>query len=229
MCPHCRRNAPILYRGLVSYCTACGRERLPFTGTSLNLAGKPSKLGGCLAGVVGWLVLAGGTVLSLLVGLLFQFAWPDSYAGIVAAIPVAATTLVIGIMLLMGGRKLEKSGEETQERTRDKALFAYASTHAGIVHPREAALALDMPHAEIDARLTELAKTYSDEVSVEFDDRGHIFYEFKALRPAKPDDFEGRLRVAEAENAGKRVKIDEGDAEAEAEAELDAEEARARR
>src|SRR5437667_81825 len=29
MCPHCRQNAPVVYRGLMAYCTACGQPRTP--------------------------------------------------------------------------------------------------------------------------------------------------------------------------------------------------------
>ena len=51
MCPHCRQNAPIVYRGVLAYCTACGAPRPPFSAKSIDLAGQPSKIGGAVARV----------------------------------------------------------------------------------------------------------------------------------------------------------------------------------
>ena len=46
MCPRCRQNAPIVYRGVNAFCTACGAPRSVLANTSVNLAGQPSKVGG---------------------------------------------------------------------------------------------------------------------------------------------------------------------------------------
>ena len=58
VCPYCQNDAPVVYRGMVAYCTACGAVRPAVLPTkSINLAGQPSKVGGIVAKVFGWLVL----------------------------------------------------------------------------------------------------------------------------------------------------------------------------
>src|SRR5690242_5493841 len=100
MCPRCRQSAPILYRRVMAYCTACGAPRPPLTGTSLNLAGQPSKIGGAVASVVGWIVLAGGLSLALMITLIAQALFPAGFAGYALGIPIAALSLVVGILLV---------------------------------------------------------------------------------------------------------------------------------
>src|SRR5512143_1753677 len=87
-CPNCRRNAPIVYRGVMAYCTACGAPRLPLTTKATNLAGKTSILGGTLARVLGWIVLGSGLVVGLgLLGLL-QAIFPGGFAGWLVGLPI---------------------------------------------------------------------------------------------------------------------------------------------
>src|SRR3954468_24360457 len=64
VCPRCRQNAPIVYRGVNAFCTACGAPRSPLTSGSVNLAGQPSKVGGQITRVFGWIVLVVGTLLA---------------------------------------------------------------------------------------------------------------------------------------------------------------------
>src|SRR5271170_3538369 len=103
MCPHCGRDAPIVYRGVVPYCTACGALRAPLSTPSINMAGKSSQMGGTVASVAGWLVLLVGLSMALGLGLLL---WAIFTAAVAATItlPIALIATVVGFLLLRGGR-----------------------------------------------------------------------------------------------------------------------------
>src|SRR6187402_2172717 len=64
LCPHCQQNAPILYKGVFAFCSACDKPRAPFSGKALAFAGQPSKVGGRVGRVVGALVLILGLLLA---------------------------------------------------------------------------------------------------------------------------------------------------------------------
>ena len=71
---------------------------MPLSGPSLNLAGKPSRLGGAVAGVAGALVLLAGLAVALMVGALF--AWLTSVAvALAVGGPIAAVALAVGVLL----------------------------------------------------------------------------------------------------------------------------------
>ena len=63
-CPHCHQNAPIVYRGVFAFCSACDKPRAPFSGKALHFAGQPAKVGGSVSRVVGYLVLVFGLLAS---------------------------------------------------------------------------------------------------------------------------------------------------------------------
>jgi len=182
MCPNCRRNAPIVYRGVVPHCTACGAVRTPLSGSSVNLAGKPAKIGGTLTGAAGAVVLFLGTLISLAVGLVFG-AVLSTGAGLAIGLTMGAFTLAIGLGLLFGGRHLWKHGEVTQSQTQEQAIFALASHRGGILRARDVAQALNMAEGVADAELTGLAKTQPDRVTLELDDSGEIYYRFPQIAP----------------------------------------------
>jgi hypothetical protein len=200
MCPHCRQIAPIVYRGVAAFCSACGRPRTPLAAPSVSYAGKPSKVGGTVAGVAGWLVLGFGLSISLAVALLINIF--SLSAALAVGIPMGLLTLFISLSLLFSGRKLRQSGEHAQKEMRRRAVFALAMNRRGAVTANDAAAALDIPPAEADAFLTDLAKTQPEEVTVELDDRGGIYYAFPRLAPAGPKARfaadEPRVRVAGA-------------------------------
>ncbi|WP_437680590.1 hypothetical protein [Sorangium sp. So ce131] len=181
MCPHCGKNAPVIHRGLAAYCTACGRERLPFAGKSVSLAGKPSRVGGAVAGVLGWLVLLGGTALALLLGLLAAGLFPGSIAGLAIGLPIGFLAVTLGVLLLVSGRKLARSGVKASRSAQTQAIFSIASHRRRPLTAQEVGAALDLPTEEADALLTELAKERPDEVGVEIGDRGEILYTFPAI------------------------------------------------
>jgi hypothetical protein len=196
MCPHCGREAPIVYRGVIPYCTACGALRAPLSSPSINHAGKPSKVGGTFASVLGWLVLVCGGSLALGV-LLLSLALHAVGVGLAIAIPVAVVDLVIGIALVRSGRSLSSSGVEAARSTREQALLAVAA-HRGSVTAADAARALGVGIAEADAMLTALAKRDPERVAVDVDDEGVVWYRVSAA-PGEPLP---RIRVGDGVRVG---------------------------
>ncbi|MGK3981786.1 hypothetical protein WME99_02025 [Sorangium sp. So ce136] len=180
MCPHCGKNAPVIHRGLAAYCTACGRERLPFAGKSVSLAGKPSRFGGAVAGALGWLILIGGTALALLIGL-GAAALSYGSLGLAISLPIGFLALTLGLLLLVSGRKLSRSGVKASRDAQVQAIFSLASHRRRPLTAQEVGVVLDLPASEADALLTELAKERSDEVGVEIGERGEILYTFPGI------------------------------------------------
>jgi hypothetical protein len=177
VCPHCGQDAPLVYRGVVPYCTGCGGIRAPLTSRSVNMAGKPSTVGGTVAGVFGWLMLLGGLGVAGLLATIFALL---NYPMLALAVggPIALLALLFGGGLVMGGKKLRTQGATTQKDTRVEAIFALAQTRKGILLATDVARALSIPVDEADALLTTLAKTDSDHVSLEVNDDGGMFYRF---------------------------------------------------
>ena len=196
MCPHCGRDAPIVYRGVVPYCTACGALRAPLATPSINLAGKPSRMGGTVASVFGWLVLLVGLSVALGLGLLL---WAI-FSGVVAAavtMPIAFIAAVVGFVLLRSGSSLRQHGRDAERATRDQALLSMAGHH-GPVTAVDAARLLNVTVAAADAMLTELAKRDPERIAVDVDDQGVVWYRLaRPFSDAEPAPGEG-LRVDEA-------------------------------
>jgi hypothetical protein len=174
LCPQCGRDAPIVYRGVIPQCTACGAVRPPLSNPSINLTGKPSRIGGIVASVFGWLVLLVGGSVAVGLALLFA-AFGATLAGLAIALPVAVVSLVIGVVLVRRGGSLNRAGIEAERTTREQALLAVVA-HRGSVTATEAAHALGVTLAEADAALTDLAKRDPDRVSVDVDDQGVVRY-----------------------------------------------------
>jgi hypothetical protein len=174
MCPHCGREAPIVYRGVVPYCTACGALRAPLSTPSLNMAGKPAKMGGAVASAAGGLVLLVGLSMALGMGLLLGAIFTTAVA-LAVALPVAAISGGVGYVLLRGGSTLRRSGADTERETRDQAILAMAAHH-GPVTAVDAARHLNVTVAAADAMLTELAKRDPYRLGLDVDDQGIVWY-----------------------------------------------------
>jgi hypothetical protein len=201
ICPACGREAPIVYRGVVPSCTACGALRAPLSSASVNMAGKPSRVGGTFAVVLGWVVLAlGGSTALGVVLLLLALSWPAGALAI--GLPIALVTLITGVLLVKSGRSLQASGADAERETRAQALLAMAAQR-GAVTAREAAQALSTSVAEADAMLTELAKREPERVAVDVDDQGVLWYRV-APAPGEPIP---RMRVEPEQQA---VRVDPG-------------------
>ncbi len=167
---------------MVAHCTACNAVRPAVMPTkSLNLAGQPSKVGGILAKIAGWLVLFFGLTVAMVLGALFQAIWPDGIVGWALGVPMAVVSLAMGISLLVGGKSLSKSGHDTEAAVREKAIQGLASTHGGILTKDDVARALSVSVQEGDAYLTGLAKTRPDEMAVDVDDSGNVLFRFRAI------------------------------------------------
>jgi predicted DNA-binding transcriptional regulator len=175
---------------------------MPLSGSSVNLAGKPAKIGGTLTGAAGAAILFLGTLISLALGLLFG-SLLSTGAGLAIGLTMGAFTLALGIGLLFGGRHLWKKGEVTQSQTQEQAIFALASHRGGVLRAREVAQALDIQESIADAELTGLAKRQPDLVTLELDDSGEIYYRFPAIAPPMRvpaptwEDAAPRARVAD--------------------------------
>lgn len=178
VCPKCGQRAPIVLRGLEARCTACGAARAPFITPSVTHAGQPSRVGGLLALVSGWVFLVLGMAVSGFFWLLFQAIWPHSLVAWAFAAPILLLSLFFGGGLVFGGKRLHKSGEDAQRRARVEAIRALVAHRGGMVTAAEAALALNVSEQESDALLTELAKDPDQNVSLEVDDDGRIRYLF---------------------------------------------------
>jgi hypothetical protein len=182
-CPICGREAPIVYRGVLPYCTACGGLRAPLSSPSVNLAGKPSRVGGTFTSVLGWLALCGGGAFAVSVTLL-AFALGAGTVGLAIALPVLVIALVVGIALIKSGRALRGAGVEAERATREQAVLALAA-HRGGITAFDAARSLNIGSVEADALLTALAKREPDRVSVDVDDQGAVWYRV-AAGPGEP-------------------------------------------
>jgi hypothetical protein len=153
--------------------------RVPFTNASVNLAGKPAKLGGTLAGALGAVILIGGAILALTVGVLVG-SFVSVPGGLAIGVALGFFAIVAGLLLLYGGRSLWRSGASREQSTQERALFALASQHGWRLRADDVAEALDMTREQADAHLTALAKREIERVTVELDDDGQIFYRFDA-------------------------------------------------
>ncbi len=182
-CPACGSDAPIVYKGMVPHCTACGAVRVPLSGPSVNLAGKPSRVGSTFATVLGWLVLIFGGCAALAAALIV-LALGSTTGAIAVGLPIALLTLLIGVFLVRSGSSLAKSATRTENDTLRQALMAMAS-HRGAVTARDAAQALGVGVADADAMLTALAKSDPDWVAVDVDDQGNVWYRVAAA-PGEP-------------------------------------------
>ena len=178
MCPRCHKNAPIVYRGMAAYCTACGAPRLPLAASSVTLAGKGSRIGGTVARGFGWVILVGGLSVALIIGAFLQWVIEGGVAGFAIGGPIAFASLVFGYLLLKGGKSLHRQGAGEEKGARTRALFALAQHRNGMITAMDAAQALDISPADADALLTDLAKTTPEQVSLELDDAGGIFFRF---------------------------------------------------
>jgi hypothetical protein len=154
---------------------------MPLANTSVTLAGQPSKVGGTVARVFGWIVLAAGWLLAaLFAGLIVLLG--GTWAALIVGGPIALITSILAYALLRGGRELKKSGDDTEQATKNQAIFALANTRNGVLKAWDVAQALQVTPKEGDEVLTKLAKEYPDYVSVDLDDEGNVLYRFPSVQ-----------------------------------------------
>jgi hypothetical protein len=173
-------------RDLGARCVACGRPRPPFGQTALNLAGRPSKLGGSLARGLGYSVGSFALLISAFMAWLLQAIWPQGSVGYIVAAPMAALGLVLATLLVRGGSSLRRTGEQAEREAKERAVWALAARAGGSVTAPEVARALSVSSPEADAFLTAWAERDVDQLRVEVDERGRLLYQFPALLPPAP-------------------------------------------
>jgi hypothetical protein len=206
ICPACGQEAPIVYRGVVPHCTACGALRAPLSSASVNLAGKPSRFGSTFATVFGWIVLLGGGSATLGVVLLaLALGWTPVALGL--GVPMALFSLIVGVLLVRKGGSLAASADASERGALTQALLSLAA-HRGAITARDAAKALGVGVAKADAMLTDLAKKEPERVGVDIDDQGNVWYRVAAA-PGEPLP---RVRVGAGVGVGVRVGEDEAEA-----------------
>jgi hypothetical protein len=217
LCPHCQQNAPILYKGVFAFCSACDKPRAPFSGKALAFAGQPSKVGGRVGRVVGALVLILGLLLAAALMLFFQLLWPAQNIGYALGAPVALISVVLGTLFMIASRRLGRAGADAERQARVEALYALAVNRNGTLTTADAARSLQLNADSIEALLSDLARTQPEYVSLEFDEHGQSFYLFSRAG-ARPHPFgakyrvgaEGRVRVADVLGVdGPRQTLDE--------------------
>ena len=204
LCPHCHQNAPVVYKGVFAFCSACDRPRAPFSGKALNFAGQPSKVGGRVGRALGLLLLSVGLVAAAATMLFFQLLVPDKNIGYAIGLPIALISVVVSTALLVSSSRLRRLGSDVERQTRLEALYALAVNRGGALTALDAGRALQIDPVQLEALLTELAKTQPEHVSLELDDSGQTFYLFTNAG-TRPHPFgakyrvgsEGRVRVAD--------------------------------
>lgn len=178
-CPKCGKRAPIVLRGLESRCAACGAPRFLLGAPTVSLAGQPSRWGGAAASLAGLVVLVLGLSGSAGVWFLLQSIWPTHAFGWALAVPMVAASLLFGLLLLFGGRRLRQSGEQRAQQVQLQAVKSLVEHRRAPLTAQEVAQALDLPEPEADALLTRLARETATDVTVDVDAQGRVVYDFQ--------------------------------------------------
>jgi len=200
LCPYCRQDAPLIYRGVTAYCTACGRQRPVFSGTSVNLAGKPAHVGGVVVRAFGYVGLTIGVGFSLFIALIVALVGSGT-AALTAGGVLLALTLLFSLPMLFGGKKLEASGDNERDQQRVQAVFALAANRGGVLRARDAAQALDLTVEAADAFLTDLAKKRYDDMNVDVSEQGEVVYTFPRLLTVAPSQWSSIMEPRTSERA----------------------------
>jgi hypothetical protein len=153
---------------------------MPLANTSVTLAGQPSKVGGTVARVFGWIVLAGGWLVAALLAGLIVLLGGEGAAAVIGGV-IALISSIVAYALLRSGKELKKSGDDTEQATKNQAIFALANTHGGVLKAWDVARMLHVSPKEGDDILTKLAKEHPDHVTVDVDDEGDVLYRFPAI------------------------------------------------
>jgi hypothetical protein len=142
----------------------------------VNLAGRPAKVGGSIAKVLGWLTLALGLAAAAVVGALLQVIFPAGVAGWIVGGVIATLALALGVILLISARKLHVAGTGTERDAAVAAISALAARQGGAVSAEDVGRALRLPVDRADALLTALAKEQGERFRLEVDDAGRLLY-----------------------------------------------------
>jgi hypothetical protein len=202
-CPKCGQRAPIVLRGLDSRCAACGAPRSLLAAPTVSFAGQPSRFGGAAATIAGVSVLVLGLSLSAGVWFLLQSIWPAYAVGWAFALPMAALSLLLGLLLLFGGNRLRKRGSLRQQEVQLQAVKAIVAHRRGPISASDVAGALQLPEPQVDALLTQLAREQATAVTLDVDANGRVVYDFEGeeRRWRVLEEADAEAELAEAERA----------------------------
>lgn len=201
-------------------CVVCGKPRSPISGVPIGIAGKPTVMGGTVARVFGWVVLAGGLLFAMVVAMIIGFfsgAWAAVFGLMIATIAAIASYFI-----LKSGKQLQEKGQRRSLEVNRQALATIAARDQGVVTPASAARALNISEQRAEEILTELVREQSD-VRLEVDDDGRLLYLFGGAAPPR------RVRIAPSAGAAHDIGHLDTEFEAEEEAASGAPEQRTRR
>lgn len=147
----------------------------------------------------GWIVLASGLTLALVLLAIFQALFPAGFVGWAFFVPIALVSGISGIALLRGGKNLVNEGKGAERQTKSQAILALAQHRGGAVNVWDVSRALSIPLPQADALLTELAKSSPDNVAVEIDEAsGTLVYRIDTSGAVRLRVFDEKVRVAAA-------------------------------
>jgi len=178
-CPKCGQRAPIVLKGLDSRCAACAAPRFLLAAPNVSLAGQPSRFGGLAASLAGVGVLGLGLSLSAGLWFLGHALSPTSTWSWALAVPVFGVSLLVGLLLLVGGTKLRRSGTARRRAVELEAVSSMVRHRRGPISAYEIARSLELPEPLVDALLSELAREKATAVTLDVDADGHVVYDFE--------------------------------------------------
>jgi hypothetical protein len=170
----------VVLRGLDSRCAACGAPRsLLAAAPTVSLAGQPSRFGGLVLSLAGVSTLVLGSSLAAGAWFLLQSLMPTHSFGWALAIPILAASLLAGIFLLLGGRRLRSSGTARQQQVQLEAVKALVAHRRGPISAADVASSLQLPEEQVDQLLSRLAREQATAVTLDVDARGQVVYDFE--------------------------------------------------
>lgn len=184
--------------------------------TPVELAGKPSRIGGAITRGIAWAILVGGLLFAVVLAAIILTLTSTGPLGWILGGAVALATLAVAMPLLYGGRALQKMGTQARREALERAVIGIATQRGGTITAFDLAHALRVPLDEADAFLTDLAKRPDEPVRVDIDDDGRVLYRVVGAGRPKPTS---RYRVAEDGRTVEQAEEEELAAEEEAERE----------
>jgi hypothetical protein len=168
-----------------------------------------------VAKVFGWLALFFGATIALALGAAAQALF-GGVAGLFVGGPLAVIALVVALLLIRGGGRLDAQGTLAEREARKTAILGLAAHRGGALTPLDVAQALEISADEAERVLSWLAREHHETVSVEVDPNGALVYRFdvptrarvsavdaEVARSPNREEWE-RLEAIEAERARAR-------------------------
>jgi hypothetical protein len=120
-----------------------------------------------------------GLALAAGVWFLLQSLMPGQAFGWALAIPIFAVSLLAGVFMLLGGRRLRSSGTARQQEVQLDAVKAMVAHRRSPISAHDVASSLQLPEEQVDQLLSRLAREQATAVTLDVDARGHVVYDFE--------------------------------------------------